>query len=76
LILASSNPDDIVLDPFIGSGTTAVCSEQLRRKWLGCDSNAQYLEWAKNRLELLKNKSIKQWIEFDRKNLIRRMSIR
>lgn len=76
LILASSNPGDIILDPFVGSGTTAVSSEQLKRRWLGCDSNPQYLEWAIHRLSLVKDKSIDQWLEFDRKNMQRRMSIR
>src|SRR5215469_12365295 len=31
--LASSNPNNVVIDPFLGSGTTAVVSEQLKRKW-------------------------------------------
>lgn len=35
IILASSNAEDVVLDPFVGSGTTAVAAEQLRRRWLG-----------------------------------------
>ncbi len=76
LILASSNPGDIVLDPFVGSGTTAVSSEQLKRRWLGCDSNEKYLEWATQRLALVKDMTNEQWVEFDRKNLQRRMSIR
>ncbi len=32
IVLASSNPDDLVLDPFLGSGTTAVVAEQLKRR--------------------------------------------
>ncbi len=76
LILVSTNPGDIVLDPFIGSGTTAVCSEQLQRKWLGCDSNEEYLNWAVNRIENVVLKSIEEWIEMDRKTQKRRMSIR
>ncbi len=76
LILASSNPGDIVLDPFVGSGTAAVCAEQLKRKWLGCDSNEEYLSWAVKRLEQIEDKSVEYWVELDRKNLKRRMSIR
>jgi DNA modification methylase len=41
-ILAGSRPGDIVLDPFIGSGTTAVVSLQHRRKYLGCELNREY----------------------------------
>ena len=37
MIQASSNPDDIVLDPFAGCATTAVAAEQLGRRWIGID---------------------------------------
>lgn len=37
IIQASSNPDDIILDCFAGSGTTLVAAEKLGRKWIGCD---------------------------------------
>lgn len=37
IILASTNPDDIVLDPFCGCGTTLVVAHQLGRKWIGID---------------------------------------
>jgi site-specific DNA-methyltransferase (adenine-specific) len=53
LILASSNVGDLVIDPFCGSGTTPVCSQQLQRKWSSCDLSSQYLDWATNRLELM-----------------------
>lgn len=76
LILASSNINDIIVDPFVGSGTTAVCCEQLKRKWLGCDSNEKYLEWAIKRLEKVQDLPVEYWIEYDRKNQLRRKSIR
>ncbi|MDZ4122045.1 MAG: site-specific DNA-methyltransferase, partial [Candidatus Cloacimonadaceae bacterium] len=76
IILASTNIGDIVLDPFMGSGTTAVCSEQLKRKWLGCDSNENYLIWAVERLENIRDLTIPEWIEYDRQVARRRMSIR
>lgn len=41
-ILAGSRPDDIVLDPFMGSGTTAQVSIQHGRQYLGCELNAEY----------------------------------
>ena len=37
IVEASSNKDDIVLDPFAGCGTTAIASEQLERQWIGID---------------------------------------
>jgi hypothetical protein len=39
IIKASSNPDDLVLDCFIGSGTTARVAQKLGRRWIGCDIN-------------------------------------
>jgi site-specific DNA-methyltransferase (adenine-specific) len=76
LILASSNIGDLVVDPFIGSGTTAVCSEQLNRNWLGCDTNAEYLDWTVERIVLVEKWSINDWLQYDKENLERRNSIR
>lgn len=76
IILASSNIGDTVLDPFCGSGTTAVCSEQLQRKWLACDLSSEYLNWAANRLQLVEDWPISQWIKYDFENQKRRNSIR
>lgn len=76
LILASSNVNDLIVDPFLGSGTTIVCAEQLKRKWLGCDISSEYLEWSVNRIELVEQWSIDEWIKYDKENLERRNSIR
>ena len=76
LVLASSNEGDVVLDPFLGSGTTAVVAEQLKRCWLGCDLSAEYGRWAINRIELVKDWPAEKWIEFDLNNANRRKSIR
>ncbi|MDR2408156.1 MAG: site-specific DNA-methyltransferase, partial [Bacteroidales bacterium] len=76
IVLASSNIGDIVLDPFVGSGTTLVVAEQLQRKWLGCDINSEYLNYAIKRIELVKHWPIEKWIQFDFENTKRRNSIR
>ena len=76
LMLASSNPGDLVLDPFSGSGTTLVVAEQLGRKWLGCDNEPQHNEWAIGRLERVVRRSVAEWIELDRRTAQRRESIR
>jgi site-specific DNA-methyltransferase (adenine-specific) len=76
VILASSNSGDIVIDPFLGSGTTAVVSEQLKRKWKGCDKSAEYCKWAADRIELVEDWPIEKWIQYDLENARRRKSIR
>lgn len=50
IIDATTNPNDVVLDPFVGSGTTCVASQKLGRKWIGIDINPEYVEMAKKRL--------------------------
>jgi site-specific DNA-methyltransferase (adenine-specific) len=76
IILSSSNEGDVILDPFCGSGTTVVCAEQLKRKWLACDLSSEYLDWAIDRLELVEDWPVEQWKKYDFENLKRRNSIR
>jgi site-specific DNA-methyltransferase (adenine-specific) len=53
LILASSDENDLVLDPFCGSGTTLVVAERHGRRWLGADRDARYVGLARERLRAL-----------------------
>lgn len=76
ILLSSSNENDIVLDPFSGSGTSVVVAEQLGRKWVGCDINEEYNSWAIERLENIVYRTAQAWIEFDKSNAKRRESIR
>ena len=75
-ILAASNTADIILDPFSGSGTTLVVAEQLGRQWIGCDISEEYNQWAIERIDNVKNRDVSYWIDFDKKNSLRRFSIR
>jgi len=50
LILASSKPGQLVVDPFVGSGTTAVVAQRLGRVWLAGDADARYVGLARARL--------------------------
>jgi site-specific DNA-methyltransferase (adenine-specific) len=52
LLLASSTEGDIVLDPFLGSGTTSVVAKKLHRKYIGIEQNPLYCVWTEKRLEL------------------------
>jgi len=51
IIKASSNPGDIVLDPFNGSGTTVVSAALLGRQYVGIDQSEEYVGYARKRLE-------------------------
>lgn len=51
VITASSNPGDVVLDPFFGTGTTGVVAKRLHRRWIGIEQDAAYVELARDRLE-------------------------
>lgn len=55
-IRASSPAGGIVLDPFMGSGTTAVVARRLKRRFLGVDLSAEYVSLAKQRLEAASNR--------------------
>jgi site-specific DNA-methyltransferase (adenine-specific) len=50
LILASSSAGQLVVDPFVGSGTTAVVAQKLGRHWLAGDADARYVGLARERL--------------------------
>jgi len=49
-ILAGSKPGDLVLDPFVGSGTTLLVAQRLGRRAVGTEINLEYIEIAKRRL--------------------------
>ena len=51
LLLMSSDEGDIVLDPFIGTGTTAIAAKKLGRRFVGIDIDPKYVEIANKRLE-------------------------
>ncbi len=55
LVLASSDRGDFILDPFLGSGTTAVVADKLGRNYCGVEQNAEYCCWALKRLTVAKS---------------------
>nr|WP_241503852.1 site-specific DNA-methyltransferase [Ferruginivarius sediminum] len=50
IVVASTRPDDLIVDPFLGSGTTAAVAKRLRRRWIGLEADAEYAEIARERL--------------------------
>ncbi len=57
IIMASSNPGELVLDPFIGSGTTAAAAKRIGRRYIGIDLSPEYAEHVKKRLETVHDES-------------------
>lgn len=52
IILASSSEQDIIFDPFLGSGTTSVVAKKLNRHYIGIEKDVQYCIWSEQRLEI------------------------
>ena len=64
VILASSKPNDVIFDPFLGSGTTSVVAKKLGRKYVGIDIDELYCCLAEKRLEAVdNNKAIQGYSE-------------
>jgi len=51
VLLSASRPDDLVLDPFCGSGTTGAVAHRLRRRFIGIERDADYAAAARKRIE-------------------------
>jgi site-specific DNA-methyltransferase (adenine-specific)/modification methylase len=50
ILRASSDVNDVVLDPFFGTGTTGAVAEKLHRRWIGIEMNSQYVNIANRRI--------------------------
>ncbi len=50
IMLATTNPGDVVLDPFFGTGTTGAVAKRLGREWIGCEKEDAYCEVAEQRI--------------------------
>lgn len=57
IVLASSNENGFILDPFLGSGSSLAVAKKLRRRYLGIDINEEYCLLAEKRLQLAEQKS-------------------
>ncbi len=51
VLLASSNPGDLVLDPFFGTGTTGAVARRLGRRWIGIERDKDYAKLARARID-------------------------
>jgi site-specific DNA-methyltransferase (adenine-specific) len=50
ILVSSTNPGDLVLDPFFGSGTTGAVAKLLHRNWIGIEREKKYIKIAQNRI--------------------------
>ena len=51
IVTASSNPGDVVLDPFFGTGTTGAVAKKLGRNWIGIEKDRKYIRLAQKRID-------------------------
>jgi modification methylase len=56
VILSSSQPGDLVLDPFFGMGTTGVVAKKLHRRWIGIERESDYVQLAQARIDAVSPK--------------------
>lgn len=63
LVLASSNINDVIFDPFLGSGTTSVTAKKLGRHYIGIEREKQYAAIAEKRLEMAETNPAIQGLE-------------
>lgn len=73
IIAVSSNSKDLVLDPFIGSGTTAAAAYQSGRNYLGIDISRDYVQKVRERLGKLKRQKRASSLNFSELNEIERL---
>jgi len=57
VILAASDPGDIVLDPFFGSGTTGAVAKRFGRRWIGIEREADYVDLARKRIDAVERET-------------------
>ncbi|MFN8371569.1 MAG: DNA methyltransferase [Anaerolineae bacterium] len=53
VLVSSTKPGDVVLDPFFGTGTTGAVAKRLRRHWIGIERDAQYAAIARQRIDAI-----------------------
>jgi len=59
IITLHTNPNDLILDPFMGSGATAVACKELNRNYIGSEIDKEYFQKTEKRLEELNSQEIK-----------------
>jgi len=55
VILSTTKQDDVVLDPFFGTGTTGAVAKKLKRNYIGIEKEPEYIKLAENRIAGIKD---------------------
>jgi len=58
VLLASTRPGDLVLDPFFGTGTTGAVAKRLKRRFIGIESDPDYVRIARERISLVESSEL------------------
>lgn len=77
VLLASSNPGDVVLDPFFGTGTTGAVAKRLHRRWIGIERDPTYVQLARQRIAAIEPEPLDEqaFDVRDRRRLAPRVSL-
>jgi len=69
VVISSTDPGDIILDPFFGSGTTGAVAKKLGRHWIGIEADPRYIAIAQQRIDVvLPHAGFEELVSTDRKN--------
>ncbi|MGD8813165.1 MAG: site-specific DNA-methyltransferase [Anaerolineales bacterium] len=77
LLLASSHPGDVVLDPFFGTGTTGAVAKRLHRHWIGIEREERYVKAAQERIDGVEVEELDEFVfdTRDKRRLAPRVSM-
>lgn len=67
VILSSTNPGDVILDPFFGTGTTGAVAKKLGRRYIGIEQDPSYIKYAQKRLKAIEAETDTSLFELHRK---------
>jgi site-specific DNA-methyltransferase (adenine-specific) len=62
ILLSSTNPGDLVLDPFFGTGTTGAVAKKLHRHWIGIERDPLYIQVARDRIQAIQDEPFSEEI--------------
>jgi DNA modification methylase len=71
VLMSSSNPGDVILDPFFGSGTTGAVAKKLGRNFIGIERDRKYVKVAQKRIDTVEKSPLEALVILERRNQVR-----